>query len=64
MFEPKDMRTGYYRVRKGNFPRSLDGVVHPHWSVARWMPAAEEWRTGNDGNFPRGHWDEIGDKVA
>ncbi len=64
MLEPKDLPTGYYRVRKGTFPRSLDGVTHPRWLIARWLPQAQEWRTGNDGNHAPGYFDEIGDKVA
>jgi hypothetical protein len=67
MNEPKNMPTGYYRVRDGFFPSGAE-----RWLVARWMPtigcregkdAEGGWRTG-DGRFPAGNYQEIGAKVA
>ena len=51
--EPKEMATGYYRVRQGD-----------HWLVARWLPQGNCWRPCDDQKLPPGSWDEIGAKVA
>jgi|HubBroStandDraft_6_1064221.scaffolds.fasta_scaffold342133_3 hypothetical protein len=53
MLEPKDLQTGYYRVRRAK-----------HWCVARWMPKAGQWIVGSDFKTNPGYWDEIGNKVA
>ncbi len=61
---PIKLPCGYYRVRSGDFPRSFDGQVRPHWLVARWMPEKNHWqRTGGD-VVPHNFFDSIAEKVA